>query len=188
MQKNIKKQISHPSKQTKDAYKAAPGAKMASFGVFLQFFLLIPVVGFILYLIGISVQLIGVKKLAIHKKNYMVYRHLSRGLFSGFIVIFITLGIIFYFGLDILELEVNNIPNILWILLCCILFISLYATIMVYKGLSALGKEYRSDILASTAWLHMIFLLLVPFGVGLIVFYVYIIILSIALFNLKIKK
>lgn len=95
------------------------------------------------------------------------------------------LSLIFYFGFELLELEVDKLPRIIWIFFSLLILNSLYSTVMVYKALSLLGREYNCDILASTAWLHALFLLLVPFGVGLIVFYVYVIVLSIALFNLK---
>lgn len=183
--------ISKNSDQSKNLKKhkiSPPGAKVAGFGVFLQMFLVIPFFGFILYLIGVIIQLLGIKKLARHKESLIVHDYLIKGLLSGFIVIFIVISCLFYLGTDIFSIEASNMPIYLLIPFSILFINAIYATVMVYKALSILGKKYNCDMLKSTAWLHAIFLMLVPFGIGLIVFYVYVIILSIALFNLKIVR
>ena len=166
------------------------GSNMAFVGMIFQFFLLIPYVGYIFYFIGLIITLQGFNHIAKEKKMYKSQDYLIKGFLSGIIVIICILSLFFYFGTDIFNISIFNMGNEVLMLFSVVFgllfFNAIYSSYMIYKGMSRLGIAYRCELLKVSGILHPMFLLLLPFGLGIVVYYIYALLLSIAFIKMRI--
>lgn len=165
------------------------GSNIAFLGVLFQFLLLIPYIGYFFYVIGLSVTLVGIKKISKEKNIKVAYDLLLKGLYSGIIVIICILSLFFYFGNDIFNIRFETlhigIIYYFFTLFALLFFNACYSSYLVYRGMNLLGEAYKCVLLRASAILHPFFLILLPFGIGVVIYYIYIIIMLVAFIRMR---
>ena len=63
---------------------------------------------------------------------------------------------------------------------------ALYSSYMINRGMMRMGNAYKCEMLKVAGVLHPLFLLFLPVGLGMIVFYMSVIVLLIAFVKMKI--
>jgi hypothetical protein len=80
----------------------------------------------------------------------------------------------------------NEVLMLFSVVFGLLFFNAIYSSYMIYKGMSRLGIAYRCELLKVSGILHPMFLLLLPFGLGIVVYYIYALLLSIAFIKMRI--